>query len=150
MINLFAAQAPATVNNFIFLARAGWYDDITFHYVVPGFIAQTGDPSSTGRGTPGYTIPDEPTSGLTFDRAGLVAMAHPPGVPDSAGSQFFITLSALEPAAEWNGQYTIFGEVVAGMDLVQGLMARNANDPVNFPNPPPGDHVLTVRIEELP
>ncbi|RPI99233.1 MAG: peptidylprolyl isomerase [Chloroflexi bacterium] len=150
VINLFAAQAPVTVNNFVFLARAGWYDDITFHYLVPDFIAQTGDPSGTGRGTPGYTIPDEPNTDLTFDRPGLVAMAHPPGVPNSGGSQFFITLAALEPAAEWNGQYTIFGEVVAGMDLVQNLTPRNANDPVNFPNPPPGDRVLTVRIEEVP
>jgi cyclophilin family peptidyl-prolyl cis-trans isomerase/protein-disulfide isomerase len=148
VIDLFAAQAPVTVNNFVFLARSGWYDDLTFHYVIPGFIAQTGDPSGTGRGTPGYTIPDEHANGLRFDRAGLVAMAHPPGM--SAGSQFFITLAPLEPAQEWDGQYTIFGEVIEGFEIVQNLTPRNANDPVNFPNPPPGDRVLAVTVEELP
>ncbi len=148
VIDLWADKAPIAVNNFVFLARSGWYDTITFYYVVPGFIAQTGDPSDTGRGTPGYTIPDEYDNGLFFNRAGLVAMAHPPGL--SAGSQFFITLAALVPPAEWDGQYTIFGEVVSGLEIVQSLTPRNANDPVNFPNPPPGDRVLTITIEEQP
>lgn len=148
VIDLFADRAPLTVNNFVFLARAGWYDEMTFHYVVPGFVAQTGDPSGTGRGGPGYTISSEADNGLVFDRAGLVAMAHPPGEPDAAGSEFFITLAPLEPRAEWDGQYTIFGEVVAGFDLVPNLTPRNANDPVNFPAPPPGDPVLRVTIEE--
>ncbi len=148
VIELFPRDAPQAVNNFVFLARAGWYDDSTFHYVVPGYLAQTGDPSDTGRGGPGYTIPDEHDNGLRFDREGLVAMAHPAGVPDSAGSQFFITLAPLEPPDEWNGRYTIFGLVVEGMDVVHRLTPRNANDPVNFPAPPPGDRVLTVEIEE--
>jgi cyclophilin family peptidyl-prolyl cis-trans isomerase/protein-disulfide isomerase len=144
VLDLYPRDAPAAVNNFVFLARSGWYDGITFFYVVPGFLAQTGDPSDTGRGGPGYTIPDEHTNGLIFDRAGLVAMAHPAGVPDSAGSQFFITFGPLEPAEEWNGQYTIFGLVIEGMDVVQSLTPRNANDPINFPDPSPGDRVITI------
>lgn len=148
VIDLWADKAPIAVNNFVFLARNGWYDGNTFYYVVPGFLAQTGDPSDTGRGTPGYTIPDEYDTGQFFNRAGLVAMAHPPGM--SAGSQFFITLAPLMPPAEWDGKYTIFGEVVSGLDVVESLTARNANDPVNFPDPPPGDRVLTITIEEQP
>lgn len=143
VINLFDDQAPITVNNFVFLAQTGWYDNITFYYVIPDFAAETGDPSDTGRGSPGYTIPYEPGSS-TPDRAGLVAMSHPPGLPDNAGSAFFITLAPLQTAET----YTIFGEVVEGMDVVRSLTPRNANDPVNFPDPPPGDHVITITIEE--
>lgn len=148
VITLFAQEAPVTVNNFVFLARSGWYDNMTFHYVVPGFIAQTGDPSDTGRGSPGYTIPDEHPVDTHFDRAGLVAMAHPTGIANSAGSQFFFTLAPLEPVATWDDHYTIFGAVLAGMDVLHSLTPRNANDPVNFPAPPPGDHVITITIEE--
>jgi len=143
VINLFDDQAPITVNNFIFLARNGWYDNVTFYYVIPDFAAETGDPSDTGRGSPGYTIPYEP-GGFSLDRAGLVAMSHPPGLTDNAGSDFFITLAPLETTET----YTIFGEVVEGLDVVQSLTPRNANDPVNFPDPPPGDRVITVTIEE--
>jgi cyclophilin family peptidyl-prolyl cis-trans isomerase/predicted DsbA family dithiol-disulfide isomerase len=149
VIDLFPRDALVTVNNFIFLAQNGWYDDITFHYVVPGYLAQTGDPSNTGRGGPGYTIPDEHNNGLTFDREGLVAMAHPLGIANSAGSEFFITLAPLRPAYEWDGQYTIFGIVVEGMDIVRNLTPRNANDPIRFPDPPPGDRVITITIEEV-
>jgi cyclophilin family peptidyl-prolyl cis-trans isomerase/protein-disulfide isomerase len=148
VIDLFPRDAPVTVNNFIFLARSGWYDGVTFHYVVPGYLAQTGDPSNTGRGGPGYTIPDEHNNGLIFDREGLVAMAHPAGIFDSAGSEFFITLGPLRPSYEWDGQYTIFGIVTAGMDVVHRLTPRNANDPIRFPDPPPGDRVITITIEE--
>ncbi len=148
VIDLFPRDAVVAVNNFIFLAQNGWYDNITFHYVLPGFIAQTGDPSGTGRGMPGYTIPDENFNGLTFDRAGLVAMARTQGVANSAGSQFFITLAPLHPEEEWNGKYTIFGVVVEGMDVVQSLTPRNAYDPIRFPNPAPGDKVITITIEE--
>jgi cyclophilin family peptidyl-prolyl cis-trans isomerase/protein-disulfide isomerase len=146
VIDLYPQAAPTAVNNFVFLAREGWYNNVTFHTVVPGFFAQTGDPSDTGRGSPGYAIPDEHDNGLAFDRAGLVAMAQPMGIANSAGSQFFITLDSLP---EWNNNYTIFGEVVAGLDVAQRLTARNPNDPVAFPNPPPGDRVMTVTIEAL-
>jgi cyclophilin family peptidyl-prolyl cis-trans isomerase len=149
VIDLFPRDAPIAVNNFVFLARQGWYDNITFHYVVPGYLAQTGDPSNTGRGGPGYTILDEHNNGLVFDREGLVAMAHPAGMANSAGSEFFITLGPLRPSHEWDGQYTIFGIVIEGMDVVRSLTPRNANDPIRFPDPPPGDRVLTVTIEEF-
>ncbi len=145
---LFAREAPITVNNFVFLARNGWYDNMTFHYVLPDFIAQTGDPSDTGRGSPGYTLDDEISGNFHFDRAGVVAMAHPPDIANSAGSQFFITLAPLEPADAWDGHYTIFGAVLEGMDVLRSLTPRNANDPVNFPAPPPGDRVITIIIEE--
>ncbi|MBN2302896.1 MAG: peptidylprolyl isomerase [Anaerolineae bacterium] len=149
VIDLFPDKAPVTVNNFVFLARAGWYDGMTFYYVVPDFLAQTGDPSDTGRGDPGYTIPDEHTNGLRFERSGLVAMAHPPGLPNSAGSAFFITLAPLQPSGEWDGQYTIFGAVIEGLDVARRLTPRNTNDPVNFPAPLSGDRVLTITIEEI-
>ncbi len=149
VITLFVTDAPITVNNFVFLAQNGWYDNITFHYVMPGFIAQTGDPSESGRGSPGYTIPNELNTNQHFDRAGVIAMAHSPGVANSAGSQFFITLAPLEPAETWNEQYTIFGAVLEGMDVLRSLTPRNANDPLNFPAPPPGDRVITITIEEF-
>jgi cyclophilin family peptidyl-prolyl cis-trans isomerase/predicted DsbA family dithiol-disulfide isomerase len=148
VIDLFPRDALVAVNNFIFLAQSGWYDNTTFFYVVPGYLAQAGDPSDTGGGGPGYTIPDEHHNGLIFDREGLVAMAHPVGIADSAGSQFFITLAPLRPANEWDGQYTIFGIVVQGMDVVHNLTPRDPNDPIRFPNPPPGDRITTITIEE--
>ncbi|GAB4572655.1 MAG: hypothetical protein Kow0077_12640 [Anaerolineae bacterium] len=149
-IDLFTDRAPVAVNNFVFLAREGWYDDITFHRVLPGLFAQTGDPSGTGLGGPGYTIADEHDNGLVFDREGLVAMASMRGVPNSAGSQFFITYGPLAPDWEWNGQFTIFGIVVEGMDALRALRPRDPLDPVNFPDPPPGDRLLSVEIIEGP
>ncbi len=143
-MDLFETTAPITVNNFVFLAEQGWFDDTTFFLVNAGFYAQAGDPSETGRGNPGYFISSEHDNGLTFDRAGLVAMSHPPGELDQASSQFLITLSAI---SEWDSQYTIFGEVTDGMDVVESLTPRNLGDPLRFPNPPPGDYIQTVRIE---
>lgn len=141
VIRLLPEQAPQTVNNFVFLARQGFYDGSTFHRVLPGFVAQGGDPTGTGAGGPGYTIPDELATPMIFDRAGLVAMAKTP-LPDSAGSQFFITLG---PAPNLNNQYTIFGEVVEGMNVVEQLTPR---DPDLDSQAPPGDIILTVSIEE--
>lgn len=151
-IDLLEKVAPVTVNNFVFLAEAGWYDDMTFFLVIPDFYAQTGDPSDTGRGNAGYFIPNESTNDVVaFDRPGLVAMSYPPGQPDNASSQFFITTAELpNRQAEWDGQYTIFGEVIEGLDVVRSLMERNPGDPERFPNPEPGDRVETVRIEIVP
>jgi cyclophilin family peptidyl-prolyl cis-trans isomerase/protein-disulfide isomerase len=147
-IDLFEQQAPQTVNNFVFLAEQGWYDGNTFFLVIPSFYAQSGDPSETGRGYPGYRLAGEHNNGLVFDREGLVAMSHPSGEPDAAGSQFFITFGALpNHEAEWDGQYTIFGVVTEGMDVVRALTPRNPGDPLRFPNPPPGDAIRTVRVE---
>lgn len=150
-IDLFESLAPITVNNFVFLAESGWYDDITFFLVIPDFYAQAGDPSDTGRGNPGYFISNESYNRLVFDRPGLIAMTYPPGQPDRAGSQFFITTAELPNRdVEWDGQYAIFGEVIEGLDVVLSLTERNAGDPVRFPNPAPGDRIETIRIEIVP
>lgn len=139
VIELFPDVAPMAVNSFIFLAERDWFDNVTFHRVLPGFVAQTGDPTGTGYGGPGYTFAIEPDLNLTFDRAGLLAMAN--SGPTSNGSQFFITLG---PAAHLNGQFTIFGEVIQGMDVVESLSPR---DPSQQAGLPPGDLILDVTIE---
>lgn len=147
-IDLFEDEAPQTVNNFVFLAQQGWYEANTFFLVIPNFYAQSGDPSDTGRGYPGYRISGEEQNGLLFDREGLLAMSHPPGELGEAGSQFFITFGALpNHETEWDGQYTIFGVITEGMDVVRDLTPRNPGDPLRFPNPPPGDLIRAVRIE---
>lgn len=146
VIELFAQAAPITVNNFVYLVQDGWYNNITFHLVVPNQIAQTGDPSGTGFGWTGYHIPDERTNGLIFDREGLVAMASQRGVQDSGSSQFFITYGPLRPAQDYDGQFTIFGQVIQGMDVLRKLTPRNPFGDTNFINPPPGDKLITIQI----
>ncbi|RMF49536.1 MAG: hypothetical protein D6749_12955 [Chloroflexota bacterium] len=146
-IELLPRAAPVAVNNFVFLARQGWYDDITFHLVTDD-IVQTGDPSGSGGGTAGYFIVDEHDNGLLFDREGMVAMANQRGVPNSASAQFFITLAPL-PQEGFNKQYTIFGVVRRGMDVLRRLTKRDPSDPLRFPNPPPGDKLLRVVITEI-
>ena len=141
VIKLRPDLAPQTVNNFVFLAREGFYDGLTWHRVLPNFMAQGGDPEGTGRGGPGYTIPDEFTDKVLFDRPGIVAMARP-NQPNSAGSQFFITTA---PAPHLNGQYTIFGEVVEGQEVVNGIPLR---DPDSDPNAPPGEQIVKITITE--
>jgi cyclophilin family peptidyl-prolyl cis-trans isomerase len=140
VIQLFADKAPYTVNSFIFLARSGWYKDITFHRVIPGLFAQTGDPSGTGKGTPGYYVVTEINPDLTFDQPGKVAMVN--SGPDTSGSQFFITYDA---APQFNGQYTIFGQVLSGMDVLKSLTPRDAKIGVETP---PGDKLIGIDIEE--
>ena len=138
-IQLFADKAPVTVNSFVFLARTGWYDNITFHKVIPG-IAQTGDPSGTGLGGPGFLLENEFDQSLTFDQPGKVAMLNS-GV-NTNGSQFFITSS---PQKELNGHYTIFGQVISGMDVLSKLTLRNPDKEIN---PPPGDLLIKVTVVE--
>ncbi|HEX9013543.1 MAG TPA: peptidylprolyl isomerase [Anaerolineaceae bacterium] len=140
VIQLYADKTPTTVNNFIFLAKQGWYDNVTFHRVLSGYIAQTGDPSATGYGTPGYFFANEIDPSLKYDSPGVVGMAN--AGADSNGSQFFITYAA-EPKLD--GKYTIFGKVIQGMDVVQKLTPR---DPSQANNLPPGDKILSVTIEE--
>jgi cyclophilin family peptidyl-prolyl cis-trans isomerase/protein-disulfide isomerase len=140
VIELFADKAPATVNSFVFLARNGWYDGITFHRVISNLFAQTGDPSGTGKGSPGYYVITEINSALKFDRPGVVAMVN--SGPDTSGSQFFITYA---PAAQFDGQYTIFGQVIRGMDVLAALTPRDAQPGTESP---PGDKLLSVTIEE--
>jgi peptidylprolyl isomerase len=131
-------KAPTTVNNFVFLAREGFYDGVTFHRVLDGFMAQAGDPSGTGAGGPGYKFPDE-ESDLVFNTAGVVAMAN--AGPDTNGSQFFITFG---PQPQLNGGYTIFGQVTGGMDTVNSLTRR---DPQASPAYE-GDRIESVTIIE--
>jgi cyclophilin family peptidyl-prolyl cis-trans isomerase len=125
-IELFADKAPMTVNNFIFLAEEGFYDDTTFHRVIPGFMAQGGDPEGTGLGGPGYHFDDEFSPGLRFDDEGYLGMAN--SGPDSNGSQFFIT---YEPTPHLNGLHTIFGKVIEGMAVARALTPR---DPMENPD----------------
>ncbi len=148
VIDLYTDAAPVAVNNFVALARDGWYNNITFHLMIPGQLVQTGDPSGSGYGGPGYSIVDERDNGLIFDREGLVAMASTRGVANSAGSQFFITLAPLRPAQDYDKQYTIFGFVSKGMDVLKKLTPRNPFDEARFPNPAPGDKLISVTIQE--
>jgi cyclophilin family peptidyl-prolyl cis-trans isomerase len=140
VLELFADQAPLAVNNFIFLANQGWYDNVTFHRVLEGFVAQSGDPTGTGFGGPGYAFMNEIVPELKFDEAGILAMAN--AGPDSNGSQFFITYG---PAPQLDGGYTIFGRVLSGMEVVEDLKLR---DPSQGSGLPPGDVILGISIEE--
>lgn len=139
VIELLPQAAPITVNNFVFLAREGFFDGVTFHRVLPNFVAQGGDPTGTGAGSPGYFIPNEDST-LTFDQAGVVAMAN--SGRDRNGSQFFITYA---PLPQLNGGYTIFGRVASGLEVALAITPR---DPEQDPNAPPGDVINTVTIEE--
>jgi cyclophilin family peptidyl-prolyl cis-trans isomerase/protein-disulfide isomerase len=138
-MQLFPDKAPLAVNSFVFLARQGWYDGVTFHRVIPGFIAQAGDPSGTGRGNPGYFFDDE-SNDLKFEKPGVVAMAN--SGANTNGSQFFITFA---PLPQLNGGYTIFGQVLSGLDVVEKLTSRDPSQGVDLP---PGDKILNVEIEE--
>ncbi len=138
-IKLLPQSAPVTVNNFIFLANEGWYDNVTFHRVIEGFMAQTGDPTGSGAGGPGYMIDNEIDPQLTHGEEGVVSMAN--SGPDTNGSQFFITIA---DASYLDGSYSIFGKVIEGMDVVRNITRRDPTDP----NAPDGDLILTITIEE--
>ncbi len=139
-IKLFPEQAPITVNNFVFLAREGYFDGTTFHRVIKDFMVQGGDPTGTGTGGPGYHIRDEFHPSLRHDRRGILSMAN--AGPNTGGSQFFITYAATP----WlNGRHAVFGEVVEGMETVNAIRER---DPQR--DPEPGDRIESVEIEEVP
>ncbi len=140
VIDLLPEQAPLAVNSFVFLAQQGWFDGVTFHRVLPGFVAQGGDPSGSGMGGPGYEFDNEVVPELKFDAAGLLAMAN--SGANTNGSQFFITFA---PTPDLDGGYTIFGKVTSGMDVAVSLTAR---DPSQGGALPPGDKILSVRIDE--
>lgn len=139
VVELYADKAPRTVNNFVFLAREGFYDNTTFHRVIDGFMAQGGDPTGTGSGGPGYTFPDEIVPELVFDRRGLLAMAN--AGPNTNGSQFFITFG---PTPWLNGAHTIFGEIIQGDEVLDKLTRRDPEANPDFP----GDTLYTVEIRE--
>ena len=136
-ITLLPEDAPGYVNNFVFLAREGFYDGLTFHRVVPGFVAQAGDPTGTGSGSSGYNLAEE-RNGLPLG-AGVLSMAK--GGAVVSGSQFFVTLA---PTPHLEGSFTAFGRVASGLDVLQSLTPR---DPQR-PGQPPGDRILAIDIVE--
>ena len=136
-IALLPEAAPGYVNNFVFLAREGFYDGITFHRVVPGFVAQAGDPTGTGAGSAGYDLAEE-RNDLPFE-AGVLSMAK--GGATVSGSQFFVTLA---PAPHLEGDFTVFGRVESGLGVLQSLTPRDPQQP----GQPPGDRILGIDIVE--
>ena len=135
---LYADKVPNTVNNFVFLAREGFYDDTTFHRVIPDFMAQAGDPTGTGRGGPGYRFADEFDAALRHDAPGVLSMAN--AGPGTNGSQFFITFVETP----WlDGRHAVFGKVIEGMDVLLSISIRDPQTATT-----PGDLIKTIRIAE--
>lgn len=114
VLELFATDVPVTVNNFVFLAREGYYDGVTFHRVIPDFMAQGGDPTGTGAGGPGYSFADE----FTTHKHGTGALSMANAGPNTNGSQFFITYS---PQPHLDNHHSVFGRLVKGMDVLKKL-----------------------------
>ena len=139
VIELAAADAPNTVNNFVFLAGEKFYDNTTFHRVLPGFMAQGGDPTGTGRGGPGYAFADEFSPNLRHDGPGVLSMAN--SGPNTNGSQFFITYAATP---HLDDRHSVFGKVIEGMDVALAITPR---DPLQSPATS-GDTLIRVTIEE--
>ncbi len=116
VVDLFEDDAPVTVNNFVFLARNHYYDGVVFHRVLEDFMAQTGDPTGTGTGGPGYQFADETGNGRSHDGKGVLSMAN--AGPNTNGSQFFITFKATP----WlDGRHTVFGKVLEGAEVLDAL-----------------------------
>lgn len=134
-----ADKTPQTVNNFVFLARQGFYDDVIFHRVINNFMAQTGDPTGTGRGGPGYRFPDEFDPDLKHDKPGILSMAN--AGPGTNGSQFFIT---HVPTPWLDGKHTVFGHIVTGMDVLLSIPAR---DPGNQNAPAVRINSISIKAE---
>jgi cyclophilin family peptidyl-prolyl cis-trans isomerase len=123
-IELHAAKTPKTVNNFVFLAREGFYDGVIFHRVIHNFMVQGGDPTGTGRGGPGYSFEDEFDPDLRHDQPGILSMAN--AGPNTNGSQFFITHVATP---HLDGKHSVFGKVIEGMDVVMQIPERDPSNP---------------------
>jgi cyclophilin family peptidyl-prolyl cis-trans isomerase len=140
VVQLYPDKAPITVNSFVFLARDGYFNGVTFHRVLEGFMAQGGDPTGTGGGGPGYEFVYEPND-LKFDKAGVVAMANTGPATPTNGSQFFITFG---PTPNLDGGYTIFGQVVSGMDVVNAITRRDPSQNPTFT----GDVIESITITE--
>ena len=154
LVKLFAEEVPNTVNNFVFLSRSGFYDDVTFHRVLPGFMAQSGDPTGTGMGGPGYKFDDEFNPWLRHNGPGVLSMAN--SGHNTNGSQFFITFSetpfldGLNPDGSakdcTNYQvscHSVFGMVVKGMDVLKSISPRDPATATTI-----GDVIHTIEIEE--
>ena len=138
-IDLYEELAPGHMNNFVFLARRGFYDEVTFHRIIHGFMSKGGDPTGFGTGGPGYLLDAEFND--TEHVRGIVSMARSAD-PNSAGSQFFIV---YPDAPHLDGQYTAFGEVTSGMDVVSAFPEHNPADP----SEPPGPQIATITIGEI-
>ncbi|MEX2160634.1 MAG: peptidylprolyl isomerase [Anaerolineales bacterium] len=138
VFKLFAAEAPKTVNNFVFLARQGYYDGTKFHRVINDFMAQGGDPTATGSGGPGYKFEDEFHPSLRHDKRGILSMAN--AGPNTNGSQFFVT---HRPTPHLDNKHTVFGQLTQGEDV---LMAIPERDP-SQKNAPAGE-LISVTISE--
>jgi cyclophilin family peptidyl-prolyl cis-trans isomerase len=137
-LQLFAEKTPNTVNNFVFLAREGFYDSVVFHRVIENFMVQGGDPTGTGSGGPGYSFEDEFHPELRHDEPGVLSMAN--AGPNTNGSQFFIT----HVATPWlDGKHSVFGRVTGGLDV---LMAIPVRDPAQ--SHAPAVAIKTILIEE--
>jgi peptidylprolyl isomerase len=145
IIQLEPKNAPANVNNFVFLASKGFYDNMGFHRVISGFMAQTGDPTGTGGGGPGYdNIPLEASGPLKYDKPGVIGVARTRD-PNSAGSQFFITFGAY-PSLD--NQYTIIGNVVSGMDIVNQIRIRDVDQDPNAGSITP-EKLVSIRVVDI-
>lgn len=128
-LELYPQHAPKTVNNFVFLAKEGFYENVSFHRVIKNFLIQGGDPTGTGRGGPGYRFEDEVKENPLKHETGVISMAN--AGPDTNGSQFFITYS---PQPHLNGRHTVFGKVVSGQDVVDAIQQ--------------GDKIIHIEIRE--
>lgn len=122
-VELYADKTPVTVNNFVFLSREGFYDNVIFHRVIKDFMAQGGDPTGTGMGGPGYKFKDEFHPSLAHDDAGILSMAN--AGPGTNGSQFFIT---FVPTPHLDYRHTVFGKVIEGMEVVNSIQERDPRD----------------------
>jgi cyclophilin family peptidyl-prolyl cis-trans isomerase len=138
VIELFADKAPLTVNNFVFLARERFYDGVTFHRVIKGFMAQGGDPSGTGTGGPGYRFKDEFHPDLRHNAPGILSMAN--AGPGTNGSQFFITHG---PTPHLDNRHSVFGKVTQGMEIVLAIPERDPSRATK-----PGTRIQTIAISE--
>ncbi len=127
VLDLEAQHAPKTVNNFVSLAKDGFYDGLTFHRVIPNFMIQGGDPQGTGTGGPGYKFEDETQGNPLTHETGVISMAN--AGPNTNGSQFFITHS---PQSHLNGRHTVFGKVTEGQDVVDKIQKGDTMDSVTI------------------
>ena len=137
-VALFASKVPNTVNNFVFLAREGYYNDTIFHRVIPDFMVQGGDPTGTGRGGPGYSFRDEFEPSLKHNKPGILSMAN--AGPNTNGSQFFLT---HVPTPWLDNKHAVFGEVIEGLDVLLSIPPR---DPMMFGSP--AVKLLSIEISE--
>jgi cyclophilin family peptidyl-prolyl cis-trans isomerase len=138
VLELFAEKTPKTVNNFVFLAREGFYDGTIFHRVIADFMAQGGDPTGTGRGGPGYRFPDEFHPSLKHSKPGILSMAN--AGPGTNGSQFFITHI---PTPWLDGKHSVFGQITSGMDVLMSIPPRDPMRPEY-----PGIQIQSITIAE--